>query len=203
MRSQLDAMLYGLILALTSLRSPESDSKAVVWSTYGRARGFIDLAASLDLITHEQWLLLGELVSSAHDYSGKPYPDKRNLGPVMPFVVECVRARDSRVKPAAQVPANDEQVSAPAPRRELRLLCLLVSSRTDGTRSFPVHTLRPMPPRVSYQGQWFLEGEPCLSLRETHATAPAPEVLARYLRLGQSGALRADPRAVRAGGLSA
>lgn len=101
MRSQLDAMLCGLIRALTSLRSPESDSKAVVWSIYGRARGFIDLAASLDLITHEQWLRLCELVSSAHDHSGKPFPDVRNLGPVMPYVVGCVRARSSAVKPAA------------------------------------------------------------------------------------------------------
>lgn len=86
-------------------------------------------------------------------------------------------------------------------RRELRLLCLLVPSLT-GSRALPVHTLRPMPPRVSGQGKWCLEGEPCLSLRETHATAPAPEVLARYLRLGQSGAFRADPRAIRVGELS-
>ena len=203
MRSQLDAMLYGLILALTSLRSPESDSKAVVWSTYGRARGFIDLAASLDLITHEQRLLLGELVSSAHDYSGKPYPDKRNLGPVMPVVVECVRARDSRVKPAAQVPANDEQVSAPAAPRQLRLLCLLVPSRTGQPRALPVHTLRALPPRRCVQGRWNLSSEAGFHLRETQARAPSPEVLARYLRLGQTNALRSSPRAVRAGGLSA
>ena len=92
-------------------------------------------------------------------------------------------------------------LSTPTARRQLRLLCVLVSSRT-GVRSLPVHTLRPMPPRVSYQGQWFLEGDSCLYLRETHATAPAPEVLAQYLRFGQSGALRADTRAVRTGGLS-
>jgi hypothetical protein len=104
---------------------------------------------------------------------------------------------------ALEVSANEPQriPSNPA-RRELRLLCVLVSSRT-GVRSLPVHTLRPVPPRVSYQGQWFLEGGSCLYLRETHATAPAPEVLARYLRLGQSDALRADPRAVRTGGISA
>lgn len=97
---------------------------------------------------------------------------------------------------------HSRPLSTPTARRQLRLLCVLVPSRT-GVRSLPVHTLRPMPPRVSYQGQWFLEGGSCLYLRETHATAPAPEVLARYLRLGQSGALRADPRAVRTGGISA
>ena len=93
-------------------------------------------------------------------------------------------------------------LSTPTAPRELRLLCLLVPSFTGVARSLPVHTLRPMPPRVSGQGKWCLEGEPCLSLRETHATAPAPEVLARYLRLGQPGAFRADPRAIRIGGLS-
>lgn len=191
MRSQLDAMLYGLILALTSLRSPECDSVAALWATCGRARGFIDLAASLDLITHEQWLRLCELVSSAHDYSGKPYPDKRNLGPVMPFVVECVRARDSRVKPAAQVPAHAEQVSAPAAPRELRLLCLLVPSRTDGTRSLPVHTLRALPPRRCVQGRWNLASEAGFHLRETQARAPSPEVLARCVRQRPAYAVRA------------
>lgn len=97
---------------------------------------------------------------------------------------------------------HSRPLSTPTARRRLRLLCVLVSSRT-GVRSLPVHTLRPMPPRVSGQGRWNLEGEPCLSLRETHATAPAPEVLERYLRLGQSNALRPSPRAVRVGGLSA
>lgn len=97
---------------------------------------------------------------------------------------------------------HSQPLSTPTTPRELRLLCLLVPSFTGVARSLPVHTLRPMPPRVSSQGRWCLEGEPCLSLRETHATAPAPEVLARYLRLGQSGALRSDPRAVRIGGLS-
>ena len=104
---------------------------------------------------------------------------------------------------ASEVPANEPQsVSTPATRRKLRLLCVLVPSRSGGIRSLPVHTLRPMPPRVSGQGKWCLEGDPCLSLREAHATAPAPEVLARYLRLGQTNALRADSRTARAGGLS-
>ena len=40
------------------------------------------------------------------------------------------------------------QLSAPAAPRGLRLLCLLVRSRSGETRSLPVHTLRPMPPRV-------------------------------------------------------
>lgn len=97
---------------------------------------------------------------------------------------------------------QSQPLPTPAARRELRLLCLLVPSFAGIARSLPIHTLRPMPPRVSCQGKWCLEGEPCLSLRETHATAPAPEVLARYLRLGQTNALRADSGTVRAEGLN-
>lgn len=104
------------------------------------------------------------------------------------------------VKPQAQVLANElEQVPAPAPSRDLRLLCLLVPSRTGGTRSLPVHTLRPVPPRVSVQGRWNLASETGFHLRETQATAPSPEVLEHYLRLGQADAFRAYPRAVRTG----
>lgn len=93
-------------------------------------------------------------------------------------------------------------VSAPTTHRNLRLLCLLVPSRTGGTRSLPVHTLRPVPPRVSVQGRWNLASETGFHLRETQAIAPSPEVLERYLRLGQANAFCAYPRAVRTGGLS-
>lgn len=191
MRSQLDVLLYSLILALTSLRSPETDSQASTWSTYGRARGFIDLAASLDLITHDQWLLLGELISNAHLHSGKPFPDERNLGPVMPYVVRVTRARLAAEKPQAQVPAHAEQVSAPAAPRELRLLCLLVPSRTGQPRALPVHTLRALPPRRCVQGRWNLASEAGFHLRETQARAPSPEVLARCVRQRPAYAVRA------------
>ena len=94
---------------------------------------------------------------------------------------------------------QSQPLPTPAAPRVLRLLCVLVPSRSGGIRSLPVHTLRPMPPRVSGQGKWHLESDSGLYLRETHASVPAPEVLARYLRLGQTNALRADSRAVRAG----
>ena len=190
MRTQLDVLLSSLILALTSLRSPESDSQASLWSTYGRARGFIDSAATLDLITHEQWLALCELLSSAFSYSGKPFPDPRNLGPVMPYALGLVRAKQA-VKPQAQVPAHDEQVSAPAPRRELRLLCLLVPSRTGKPRFLPVHTVRAMPPRRCVQGRWNLSSDAGFHLRETQARAPTPEVLELCVRQRPAHALRA------------
>ena len=100
----------------------------------------------------------------------------------------------------------------------LRLLCLLVRTRSGEPRSLPVHTLRPMPPRLCAADshaanglrRWNLEASGLgvdsgtgLYLREAHATRPPREVVERYLRLGQANALRADSRTVRAGGVMA
>lgn len=93
-------------------------------------------------------------------------------------------------------------VSAPISCSGLRLLCLLVPSRTGETRSLPVHTLRPMPPRVGPVGRWSMATDPAFVLRETYATRPAAEVLARYSRQRQSNAVCADLRTVRTGGVS-
>ena len=51
-------------------------------------------------------------------------------------------------KPGEGMTYEPIQLSAPAAPRGLRLLCLLVPTRDGETRSLPVHTLRPMPPRV-------------------------------------------------------
>ena len=112
--------------------------------------------------------------------------------------------------------AEAGQLSTPSARPGLRLLCLLVQTRNGETRSLPVHTLRPMPPRVCAADshatnglrRWNLEasalgleGGTGLYLREAHATRPSCEVVERYLRLGQANALRTDSRTVRAGGV--
>lgn len=91
------------------------------------------------------------------------------------------------------------KVSAPAPRRELRLLCLLVPSRANGVRSLPVGGMHAVPPRVGLQGRWSLVSDTGLHLRQAHAVAPSPEVLARVLQLRHSHALRAYPRTIRTG----
>jgi len=111
-----------------------------------------------------------------------------------------------------------DQLSTPSARPGLRLLCLLVQTRNGETRSLPVHTLRPMPPRLCAADshaanglrRWNLEASGLgvdsgtgLYLREAHATRPPREVVERYLRLGQAHALRADSRAVRTGGVIA
>lgn len=84
---------------------------------------------------------------------------------------------------------------------QLRLLCVLVKNR-HGSRSLPIHTLRPMPPRVSAQGKWSLADHPGFHLRETHAKPAPASVLARVLHHGQTHSFRADSRTLCVGGLT-
>lgn len=112
---------------------------------------------------------------------------------------------------------DHERLQPASPRIGLRLLCLLVPTRNGETRSLPVHTLRPMPPRLCAADshatdgprRWNLEASGLglesgtgLYLRETHATRPAPEVLERCARHWPAHALRPDSRTVRVGGVS-
>jgi hypothetical protein len=110
------------------------------------------------------------------------------------------------------------QVQQSAARRELRLLCLLVKGRDGQARSLPVHTLRPMPPRVcptrahtqDAPRRWCLDAlavpvgnHTGLYLRETHAKRPTTQVLERCGKHRQAGALRPAARTIRAEGLNA
>lgn len=72
---------------------------------------------------------------------------------------------------------------APAAPRGLRLLCVLVPARDGSTRSLPVHTMQPLPPRARLQGliDRTLASEAGFHLRETQATAPTASVLERCL----------------------
>ncbi|PJI50302.1 MAG: hypothetical protein CTR55_05520 [Pseudomonas sp.] len=116
-----------------------------------------------------------------------------------------------------EVPADaSEQVPAPTASIGLRLLCLLVPSRTGENQSLPIHTVHRMPPYASRhrsyrdeEGRWSvaldlldLPGGTGFYLRETHARAPSPEVLARCVRQRQADSLRSCARTIRAGGLS-
>jgi hypothetical protein len=111
---------------------------------------------------------------------------------------------------------NHERIQQPPARPELRLLCLLVKGRDGQAQSLPVHTLRPMPPRVcptwpdSKHGprRWNLDAfevgtgdNACLSLRETHAKRPTAQVLERCGKHRQAGAFRAVARTVSVGGV--
>lgn len=106
--------------------------------------------------------------------------------------------------PAEGMTYEDHQrLHASAAPRQLRLLCLLVSSASAPARYLPVHTLRPMPPRVCAADARKKDGQGCwrmdrtslelvdntgLHLRETRAVAPSAEVLARC-----AGHRHADP----------
>lgn len=109
------------------------------------------------------------------------------------------------------------QLQQPAARRELRLLCLLVKGRNGQARSLPVHTLRPMPPRVcptranteNAPRRWCLDAlafpmgnHTGLYLRQTHAKRPTAQVLERCGKHRQARAFRAAARTFRAGGVS-
>ena len=112
---------------------------------------------------------------------------------------------------------DDGQVPPPTPCTGLYLLCLLVPGRNGHARALPVHTLRPMPPRIcptrahakNGPRRWCLDAVAVpvanhtgLYLRETHATAPAAEVLARCAGHRQTHALRPTLGSVRPGGVS-
>lgn len=181
------------------LSGRDSVSEYLCAAKFGAVQGQLGALEDLGVITWDQFVLLTDLLLNASKHAGEPFPGACNAGPVMPSYVSCERryGSDVRVKPAAQVPSSEPvTVSAPAPHTGLRLLCLLVKDRSGGSRSLPIHTMRPLPPRVGPVGRWSLASDAAFYLRETRAERPSPEVLARYSRQRQTNALRADSRAV-------
>lgn len=205
MNSQLNGNVFReLRRLLTVLRASDfRDSDRSHFISFGRCLGFSSGLYHAGLITLDQWFQLDGLVLNASAHAGRPLPSSVNAGPVMPARIRLERQFPA-VKPQAQVLADEHscEVSAPAPRPELRLLCLLVTSRTGETRSLPVHTLRPMPPRVVRDGRWSLASDAGFTLRETQAVRPSATVLARYSRQRQAHAVCADSRTIRAKGVS-
>lgn len=92
------------------------------------------------------------------------------------------------------------KVSAPTAHTRLRLLCLLVETRTGEKRSLPVHTLQPLPPRNRIHGEWTIDRYPCFVLRETQAKPATAEVLERCARHRQTNPVRPALGSVRVGG---
>lgn len=182
---------------LTVLRTGDYRDPSGHGIRFGRCVGFTSGLFIAGIITFDQWIQLDRLTLNASLHAGKPLPSPLNAGPVMPALVRQERQFQA-VKPSAQVPADERpsEVPAPASRSELRLFCLLVKGRDGALRSLPVHTMRPMPPRVTPTGRWSLASDPAFHLRETRAERPSPEVLARYSRQRQANAVRAHSRAV-------
>ena len=103
-----------------------------------------------------------------------------------------------------QSAGQDFRLSPSPARRELRLLCLLVTPKlaTAEARRLPVHTMHRLPPRTVAHGRWAELCDSCLVLRETQAVAPSAEVLERCQRHRQAHPFRAPARTVRTGGVS-
>ncbi|MNE39215.1 hypothetical protein D3C80_1331560 [compost metagenome] len=165
---------------------------------WGRYWGFVNALRDMGVITSDEAFRLEQLAVNANEYGSQPFPVAKNAGPIMTHYDQWQRDR-TKEKPQAQAVANEEPepVPAPASRRQLRLLCLLVPSRTGEEHSLPAHTLRALPPRADIQGRWALGLPAGLVLRETQARPPRPEVLERCLRQRATHALRAHPRTVR------
>lgn len=177
-----------LLLALR-LTSPLDSDRFFMAS--GRVWGYLAALHEVQLLSFAEYERLRELIcSAAENCSRGPIPDARNAGPLIPLHISFERSRSVEAVP--HVPAK---VPAPAPHTGLRLLCLLVTSRTGETCALPVHTMRPMPPAVLRTGRWSLASDPAFVLRETHAVRPPAEVLARYSRQRQTNAVCA-PRAI-------
>ncbi len=121
-------------------------------------------------------------------------------------------------RPAEGMSYDACQVHEPTPRAGLFLLCLLVKGRDGQARSLPVHTLRPMPPRVCPTGQntnhgpnrWDLDAlgfpmgdHPGLYLRQAHAKRPTGQILERCGKHRQARSIRASARTFSTGGVTA
>lgn len=104
-----------------------------------------------------------------------------------------------------QSAGQDVRLSPSPARRQLRLLCLLVTPKlaTAEARRLPVHTMHRLPPRSMVTGKWSDSRYAGLYLRETHAIEPTAEVLERCQRHRQANPFRAPARTVRTGGVSA
>lgn len=197
------SILREFLRLLTRVRTGDYRDRTGHFMGVGRCLGFSNALHEAGIITMQQYFAVDNLAMNAFLHAGEPFPSALNAGPVMPAGVAFDR-RWSAVKPSAQVPANEYsgEVSAPAPHTGLRLLCLLVPSRTGETRSLPVHTMRPMPPAVLRAGRWSLASDSAFVLRETQAIRPTAEVLERCLRQRQTNAVCADSRTVRSEGVS-
>lgn len=149
MNDQLKAFLCSLLYQLVNYRTQSRDLRGDYrdWANWGRISGRIDLAAELGLLTHDQWVDLHRLLSSASDCLGKPFPHPANAGPVMPWRVLHLRRQAavaakpavihmggydfvdaSQAKPQAQDSSNDRSCAvspAPAASQGLRLPELL------------------------------------------------------------------------------
>ena len=114
MSNQLKAFLCSLLYQLVDYRTQPRDLRGHFhdWAKWGRISGRIDLASELGLLTHDQWVDLHRLLSSASDCLGKPFPHPSNAGPVIPRRVlhERRQAAALEAKPSVHAAESDSSV---------------------------------------------------------------------------------------------
>lgn len=198
--------LWRLLCALTEVRL-SGDPHGTEGDSLTEASSLINRGLTEGYISAPEFLRLNRLLRSAALYSANlNFPDARNAGPYMPtsvwfkrhkaelaaesmtgvihmpgyYVVDPVHGKSQTLEATNEKP---EPVRSPAARRHLRRLCVLVPTRDGSTRSLPVHTMQPLPPRARLQGliDRTLASEAGFHLRETQATAPTASVLERCL----------------------
>lgn len=187
MSDQLKTFLSGLLYGLVELRKFGHDGGHRI--TY--ALGQITAAERLGVLTFDQARRFRDLLISAGQYASHPFPCDENAGPCMPTDVwwsrhkTALEVKARLAKLQAQDSANEkpEPVPAPTPRRELRLLCVLVKPQLGSAEGayLPIHTMHRLPPRAMVKGQWSEPRYAGLHLRETQARQPSAEVLERCL----------------------
>ena len=198
--------LWRLLCALTDVRL--SGDPHAVWesdSAYATAQYLIQRGVAEGYVSSSEFFRLHRLLRSALLFSGDiRFPDARNAGPYMPTSVWFKRHNAGSgsivVKLAAQDSANEkpEPVPAPTSRRQLRLLCVLGKPKLGTAQSayLPIHTMHRVPPRAMVQGKWSDPRYAGLHLRETHATEPTAQVLARCVRQRQANPFRTPARTI-------
>lgn len=140
-------ILYGLLSRLVSLRIGLDGSEFCIGHELGRFYGYVTALCDAGAITSAESRALIDLLNSAHTNASKPFPDRRNAGPVMPFAVEWDRRKESEKaeKDSRHAPVKVSETSA---FRRLSVLCVLGNGAAGLSRRLEVST-RPIHPAGS------------------------------------------------------
>ena len=90
--SMSDKWIYTLWMDLVRLRIEKDSMSRMAY--YGKSSGAIYALYQADAISYEVYKRLDDLVMSAMIYSGNPFVDGRNAGPVIPLYIAIQRVRE-------------------------------------------------------------------------------------------------------------
>jgi hypothetical protein len=70
-------------IEIVRMNGSGSASSAHYWAMWGRAHGQIALLQDVGIVGFEGAQLLSDLLSSAADFGGRPFPSPMNVGPLI------------------------------------------------------------------------------------------------------------------------